>query len=136
MGPGRPGLGGTSAPGPALSLQFSGFWYVLAVASDAPGVLPRGGQRKLGASVVQVQEVGQRKVVLALNRCVARVGAPEPREREGAGGGTRPRVSLEIPQGLSPNPHHSLLSNSSDCFFEKSPQPTGGWGPGVLEHFP
>ncbi|XP_044782476.1 epididymal-specific lipocalin-6 isoform X3 [Bubalus bubalis] len=47
---------------------FSGFWYVLAVASDAQGMLPHGGQRKLGASVVQVQEVGQLKVVLALNR--------------------------------------------------------------------
>lgn len=31
-------------------------------------------------------------------------GGPEPREREGAGGGTRPRISLEIPQGLSPSP--------------------------------
>ncbi|XP_043326336.1 epididymal-specific lipocalin-10 [Cervus canadensis] len=49
-------------------VKFSGFWYVLAVASDAQGMLPRGGQRKLGASVVQVQEVGQLKVVLALNR--------------------------------------------------------------------
>ncbi|XP_055397760.1 epididymal-specific lipocalin-10 [Bubalus kerabau] len=48
--------------------KFSGFWYVLAVASDAQGMLPHGGQRKLGASVVQVQEVGQLKVVLALNR--------------------------------------------------------------------
>ncbi|CAN0518319.1 unnamed protein product [Rangifer tarandus platyrhynchus] len=48
--------------------KFSGFWYILAVASDAQGMLPRGGQRKLGASVVQVQEVGQLKVVLTLNR--------------------------------------------------------------------
>ncbi|KAJ1077555.1 hypothetical protein K5549_010882 [Capra hircus] len=48
--------------------KFSGFWYVLAVASDAQGMLPHRGQRKLGASVVQVQEVGQLKVVLALNR--------------------------------------------------------------------
>ncbi|XP_065783606.1 epididymal-specific lipocalin-10 [Muntiacus reevesi] len=48
--------------------KFSGFWYVLAVASDAQGMLPRGGQRKLGASVVQVQEVGQLKVLLTLNR--------------------------------------------------------------------
>ncbi|XP_027412700.1 epididymal-specific lipocalin-10 [Bos indicus x Bos taurus] len=48
--------------------KFSGFWYVLAVASDAQGMLPHGGQRKLGASIVQVQEVGQMKVVLALNR--------------------------------------------------------------------
>ncbi|XP_040081678.1 epididymal-specific lipocalin-10 [Oryx dammah] len=49
-------------------LKFSGFWYVLAVASDAQGMLPHQGQRKLGASRVQVQEVGQLKVVLALNR--------------------------------------------------------------------
>ncbi|XP_068844953.1 epididymal-specific lipocalin-10 [Capricornis sumatraensis] len=48
--------------------KFSGFWYVLAIASDAQGMLPHRGQRKLGASVVQVQEVGQLKVVLALNR--------------------------------------------------------------------
>ena len=67
-GPRRLGLGGTSVAGPAPSPQFSGFWYVLAVASDAQGMLPHGGQRKLGASVVQVQEVGQLKVVLALNR--------------------------------------------------------------------
>ena len=75
-GPRRPGLGGTSMAGPAPSPQFSGFWYVLAVASDAQGMLPHGGQRKLGASIVQVQEVGQLKVVLALNRCVGQGGGP------------------------------------------------------------
>lgn len=75
-GPWRPGLGGTSVAGPAPSPQFSGFWYVLAVASDAQGMLPHGGQRKLGASIVQVQEVGQLKVVLALNRCVGQGGGP------------------------------------------------------------
>ena len=104
MGPGRPGLGGTSAPGPVPSLQFSGFWYVLAVASDAPGVLPRGGQRKLGASVVQVQEVGQLKVVLALNRCVGQGGGPRAQGKRGGLWGARPRVSLGIPQDCPQTP--------------------------------
>ncbi|XDB55781.1 hypothetical protein AB1E18_009242 [Capra hircus] len=63
---GHPGRSWSSVA--LLPLQFSGFWYVLAVASDAQGMLPHRGQRKLGASVVQVQEVGQLKVVLALNR--------------------------------------------------------------------
>ncbi|XP_042101350.1 epididymal-specific lipocalin-10 [Ovis aries] len=49
-------------------LKFSGFWYVLAVASDAQGMLPHRGQRKLGACILQVQEVGQLKVLLALHR--------------------------------------------------------------------
>ncbi|XP_052504256.1 epididymal-specific lipocalin-10 [Budorcas taxicolor] len=74
------GLGGAPGGGPRAQEQlpqeshnlnwrkFSGFWYVLAIASDAQGMLPHRGQRKLGASVVQVQEVGQLKVVLALNR--------------------------------------------------------------------
>uniref|UniRef100_A0A8C6E656 Epididymal-specific lipocalin-10 n=1 Tax=Moschus moschiferus TaxID=68415 RepID=A0A8C6E656_MOSMO len=48
--------------------KFSGFWYILAVASDAQGMLPHQGQRKLGASVVQVQEVGRLEVVLAWSR--------------------------------------------------------------------
>ncbi|XP_045701875.1 epididymal-specific lipocalin-10 [Phyllostomus hastatus] len=47
--------------------KFSGFWYILAVASDTRGLLPGGDRRKLGASVVQVREVGRLKVVLALD---------------------------------------------------------------------
>ncbi|KAF6125039.1 lipocalin 10 [Phyllostomus discolor] len=47
--------------------KFSGFWYILAVASDTRGLLPGGDRRKLGASLVQVREVGRLKVVLALN---------------------------------------------------------------------
>lgn len=73
-GPWRPGLGGTSVA--LLPLQFSGFWYVLAVASDAQGMLPHRGQRKLGACILQVQEVGQLKVLLALHRCVGQGGGP------------------------------------------------------------
>lgn len=53
---------------PAPSLQFSGFWYILAVASDAPGFLPGRDKRKLGASVVQIHRVGQLKVVFAFPR--------------------------------------------------------------------
>ncbi|KAM5329788.1 epididymal-specific lipocalin-10 [Glossophaga mutica] len=49
------------------SLQFSGFWYILAIASDTQGFLPGRDQRKLGASVVQVRHVGRLKVVLAFN---------------------------------------------------------------------
>ncbi|KAM8802786.1 epididymal-specific lipocalin-10 [Rhynchonycteris naso] len=48
--------------------KFSGFWYILAAASDARGFLPGRGKWKLGASVVQVHKAGQLKVVLALNR--------------------------------------------------------------------
>lgn len=123
--------------GPAPSPQFSGFWYVLAVASDAQGMLPRGGQRKLGASVVQVQEVGQLKVVLTLNRCVGQGGgALSPGKGRGPVGGPDPGSVWKSHKDCPQAPHHFLLSNSSDCFFEKSPQPTGGWGAGVLEHFP
>uniref|UniRef100_A0A8D1M787 Lipocalin 10 n=1 Tax=Sus scrofa TaxID=9823 RepID=A0A8D1M787_PIG len=48
--------------------KFSGFWYILAVASEARGLLPGRDKRKLGASVVRVQKPGQLKVVLAFNR--------------------------------------------------------------------
>nr|XP_053774862.1 epididymal-specific lipocalin-10 [Desmodus rotundus] len=47
--------------------KFSGFWYILAIASDTQGFLPGRDQRKLGASVVQAHEVGRLKVVLAFN---------------------------------------------------------------------
>ncbi|XP_036892793.1 epididymal-specific lipocalin-10 [Sturnira hondurensis] len=47
--------------------KFSGFWYILAMASDAQGFLPGRDHRKLGASVVQVRDVGRLKVVLAVN---------------------------------------------------------------------
>uniref|UniRef100_A0AC11APK5 Uncharacterized protein n=1 Tax=Ovis aries TaxID=9940 RepID=A0AC11APK5_SHEEP len=73
-------------------LKFSGFWYVLAVASDAQGMLPHRGQRKLGACILQVQEVGQLKVLLALHRCVGQ-GARGPLEGpqcSGASGGLCP----------------------------------------------
>ncbi|XP_019497553.1 PREDICTED: epididymal-specific lipocalin-10 [Hipposideros armiger] len=48
--------------------KFSGFWYILAIASDVQGFLPGRDKRKLGASVVQLRSVGQLKVVLAFNR--------------------------------------------------------------------
>ncbi|XP_015449631.2 epididymal-specific lipocalin-10 [Pteropus alecto] len=48
--------------------KFSGFWYILAVASDAQGFLPGRDKRKLGASVVQIHRVGQLKVVFAFTR--------------------------------------------------------------------
>nr|KAF6433704.1 hypothetical protein HJG59_008792 [Molossus molossus] len=47
--------------------KFSGFWYILAIASDTQGFLPGRDRRKLGASVVQVHRVGQLKVILAFN---------------------------------------------------------------------
>ncbi|XP_026906787.1 epididymal-specific lipocalin-10 [Acinonyx jubatus] len=48
--------------------KFSGFWYILAVASDGKGFLPGRHRRKLGASTVKVHKVGQLKVVLAFSR--------------------------------------------------------------------
>nr|KAF6485172.1 lipocalin 10 [Rousettus aegyptiacus] len=48
--------------------KFSGFWYILAVASDAQGFLPGRDKRKLGASLVQIHRAGQLKVVFAFTR--------------------------------------------------------------------
>ncbi|XP_045659625.1 epididymal-specific lipocalin-10 [Ursus americanus] len=48
--------------------KFSGFWYILAVASESRGFLPGRDRRKLGASVVKVLKAGQLKVVLAFSR--------------------------------------------------------------------
>ncbi|XP_044899487.1 epididymal-specific lipocalin-10-like isoform X2 [Felis catus] len=48
--------------------KFSGFWYILAVASDGQGFLPGRHRRKLGASTVKVHKVAQLKVVLAFRR--------------------------------------------------------------------
>ncbi|KAF6327494.1 lipocalin 10 [Rhinolophus ferrumequinum] len=48
--------------------KFSGFWYILAVASDVQGFLPDRDKWKLGASVVQLHNVGQLKVVFAFSR--------------------------------------------------------------------
>ncbi|XP_022357147.1 epididymal-specific lipocalin-10 [Enhydra lutris kenyoni] len=48
--------------------RFSGFWYILAVASEGHGFLPGRDRRKLGASVVKVHTTGQLKVVLAFSR--------------------------------------------------------------------
>nr|XP_055163751.1 epididymal-specific lipocalin-10 [Nyctereutes procyonoides] len=48
--------------------KFSGFWYILAVASDDQGFLPGRERRKLGASLVKVHKAGQLKVVLAFSR--------------------------------------------------------------------
>ncbi|XP_021546734.1 epididymal-specific lipocalin-10 [Neomonachus schauinslandi] len=48
--------------------KFSGFWYILAVASEGRRFLPGRDRRKLGASMVEVHKVGQLKVVLAFSR--------------------------------------------------------------------
>ncbi|XP_058380681.1 epididymal-specific lipocalin-10 [Diceros bicornis minor] len=48
--------------------KFSGFWYILAVASNTTGFLPSRDKRKLGASVVKVHKTGQLKVVFAFNQ--------------------------------------------------------------------
>ncbi|XP_034872449.1 epididymal-specific lipocalin-10 [Mirounga leonina] len=48
--------------------KFSGFWYILAVASEGQRFLPGRDRRKLGASMVEVHKVGQLKVVLAFSR--------------------------------------------------------------------
>lgn len=48
--------------------RFSGFWYIVAIATDAQGFLLVKDKRKLGASVVKVPKVGQVKVVIAFSR--------------------------------------------------------------------
>ncbi|XP_032117750.1 epididymal-specific lipocalin-10 [Sapajus apella] len=48
--------------------KFSGFWYILATATDAQGFLPARDKRKLGASVVRVHKVGQLRVLFAFSR--------------------------------------------------------------------
>uniref|UniRef100_A0A8C6ED29 Lipocalin 10 n=1 Tax=Moschus moschiferus TaxID=68415 RepID=A0A8C6ED29_MOSMO len=77
--------------------KFSGFWYILAVASDAQGMLPHQGQRKLGASVVQVQEVGRLEVVLAWSRCVGQGGEPQC---SGVNGGTASSLPVRGVEGF------------------------------------
>lgn len=110
---GDPGWGRTSAgahtPCPAPSPQFSGFWYILAVASEARGLLPGRDKRKLGASVVRVQKPGQLKVVLAFNRSVdkGRAGVlapslqtPGPREGRSQTPGSAGESHKACPQTL------------------------------------
>ncbi|XP_007945142.1 epididymal-specific lipocalin-10 [Orycteropus afer afer] len=48
--------------------KFSGFWYILAIATDAKGFLPGKDKRKLGASMVRIPKAGQLKVVIAFSR--------------------------------------------------------------------
>ncbi|CAO2598299.1 Epididymal-specific lipocalin-10 [Lemmus lemmus] len=48
--------------------KFSGFWYIIAIATDTRGFLPARDKRKLGASVVKVHKTGQLKVVIAFSR--------------------------------------------------------------------
>ncbi|XP_006863747.1 PREDICTED: epididymal-specific lipocalin-10 [Chrysochloris asiatica] len=48
--------------------KFSGFWYILAIATDAKGFLPSRDKRKLGASLVEVHNTAQLKVVIAFSR--------------------------------------------------------------------
>ncbi|XP_006900644.1 PREDICTED: epididymal-specific lipocalin-10 [Elephantulus edwardii] len=47
--------------------KFSGFWYILATATDAKGFLPSQGKGKLWASLVDIHSKGQLKVVIAVN---------------------------------------------------------------------
>uniref|UniRef100_A0A8C7B0C7 Lipocalin 10 n=1 Tax=Neovison vison TaxID=452646 RepID=A0A8C7B0C7_NEOVI len=47
--------------------RFSGFWYILAIASEGHGFLPGRDRRKLGASMVKVHATGQLEVVLAFD---------------------------------------------------------------------
>lgn len=48
--------------------QFSGFWYIIAIATDTQGFLPARDKRKLGASVVKLHKTGQLRVVIAFSR--------------------------------------------------------------------
>lgn len=53
---------------PPMPLQFSGFWYIIAIATDTQGFLPARDKRKLGAAVVKMHKAGQLKVVIAFSR--------------------------------------------------------------------
>ncbi|XP_052578392.1 epididymal-specific lipocalin-10 [Peromyscus californicus insignis] len=48
--------------------KFSGFWYIIAIATDTQGFLPARDKRKLGAAVVKMHKAGQLKVVIAFSR--------------------------------------------------------------------
>ncbi|KAM4876504.1 epididymal-specific lipocalin-10, partial [Thomomys bottae] len=48
--------------------KFSGFWYIVAIATDAQGFLPARDKRKLGACVLSMRKMGQLRVVIALSR--------------------------------------------------------------------
>ncbi|XP_008592400.1 PREDICTED: epididymal-specific lipocalin-10 [Galeopterus variegatus] len=48
--------------------KFSGFWYILAIATNTQGFLPAREKRKLGASVMTLNGVGRLKVVIAFSR--------------------------------------------------------------------
>ncbi|XP_012510181.1 PREDICTED: epididymal-specific lipocalin-10 [Propithecus coquereli] len=48
--------------------KLSGFWYILAVATDAQGFLPARDKRKLGASMLRVHKRDQLRVVVAFSR--------------------------------------------------------------------
>ncbi|XP_062938737.1 epididymal-specific lipocalin-10 [Cynocephalus volans] len=48
--------------------KFSGFWYILAIATNTQGFLPTREKRKLGASVMTLNGVGRLKVVIAFSR--------------------------------------------------------------------
>ncbi|XP_075414952.1 epididymal-specific lipocalin-10 [Tenrec ecaudatus] len=48
--------------------KFSGFWYILAMATDVKGFLPGRDKGKLGAMLVEVHKAGQLQVVIALSR--------------------------------------------------------------------
>lgn len=49
-------------------LQFSGFWYILAIATDTQGLMPVKEHTKLGALVLAVCQRDQLKMTLALSR--------------------------------------------------------------------
>ncbi|XP_048208901.1 LOW QUALITY PROTEIN: epididymal-specific lipocalin-10 [Perognathus longimembris pacificus] len=48
--------------------KFSGFWYIVALATDAKGFLPARDKRKLGACVLELHKMGQLKVAIAFSR--------------------------------------------------------------------
>ncbi|XP_027953198.1 epididymal-specific lipocalin-10-like, partial [Eumetopias jubatus] len=58
---------GSRGPVQGLCRPFSGFWYILAVASEGQRFLPGRDRRKLGASMLEVHKAGQLKVVLAFS---------------------------------------------------------------------
>uniref|UniRef100_A0A8C6FCH8 Lipocalin/cytosolic fatty-acid binding domain-containing protein n=1 Tax=Monodon monoceros TaxID=40151 RepID=A0A8C6FCH8_MONMO len=66
--------------------KFSGFWYIVAIASDTQGLLPARDKRKLGASLVKVHKMGQLRVVLQGEGCPGLPGHRDPGLVKGVAG--------------------------------------------------
>ncbi|XP_021117220.1 epididymal-specific lipocalin-10 [Heterocephalus glaber] len=100
--------------------KFSGLWYILAVATDAPGFLPARDKRKLGAATVEVHRTGRLQVAVAFRAGGGGAGIHEdapplptwkPQAASGRGasspGASRGAGAWVSPPGRGPGPGHS-----------------------------